>query len=561
MGNIFWPKALMEACPHAYHPVLHYDSPKSIVVDCLCSWGNYPADTRPLWESTFDQERDDDGYLEQDIFPILQRVLRGEEEEDRLFALFLLGGLATPEARDLLMSFLASPQRKERWASAISLGRLKEERVFAVLHTLLLEGFAAHEIFASVEQWHATQEDGSLYRRTAEKAENLWHIFHRLRNIDYEWYMRQRSECALVLGDWGHPAAVPSLKEALQAAWRMEQDWPNYEGPDESGPDIWYVFQDRLAFALGQVGTWDALGSLHLPEAHLLVARIYLTLGSLQVRNPSIFYRVSTNTLFRDTPWNVKSRDQEAKGLKALPFTTLFVDPARVKPLLGEHFGLSPAEQDDALARFSSAWYERRKEIPQDPPAGQWPVGDLSGDHLSRADLPGADLSGADLPGANLYDADLSGADLHFANLNGADLSSADLRGTDLHNVDLHRAWLQETILYEADLSGADLTRTDLSGADLKGATLSGADLTRATLSGADVSGANLSDANLSGAILHRTRLTKATLSGAILYETNLSRADLSGADLSGAAVTRTQLTRALSLTGSILPDGSTHPV
>lgn len=66
-------------------------------------------------------------------------VLEGEEK-DRVFALFLLGGVATPKARDLLFSFLASPHRKERWASAIALGRLKEERVFALLQKLLLEG-------------------------------------------------------------------------------------------------------------------------------------------------------------------------------------------------------------------------------------------------------------------------------------------------------------------------------------------------------------------------------------------------------------------------------------
>ncbi len=337
-------------------------------MDFLCHWGNYPAAARPLWESIFAQERDEDAYLEPDIFPILQRVLREGDQENRLFALFLLGGLASSEARDLLLSFLASPQRKERWASAIALGRLKEERVFAVLHTLLLEGFATNEIFASVEQWHAAQEDGSLYRRAlqeqgrAEHSENLWRLYERLESIGYEWYLRQRSECALMLGDWGNPAAVPPLKEALQAAWRMEQVWPDYQGPDESGPDIWHFFQDRLAFALGQLGAWDVLASLHLPEAHLLIARIYLILGSLQVRDPRVFYGDSASTLFHDTSLNVRSRAWEKKGIQAHSFATLFVDPVRVKSLLAEHFGLSPAEQEDALTRFSTALYERTKE-------------------------------------------------------------------------------------------------------------------------------------------------------------------------------------------------------
>jgi HEAT repeat protein len=178
---------------------------------------------------------------------ILQRAVTEGNEENRLSALFLLGGLATPKARVLLISFLDSPYRREGWASAISLGRLKDEWAFSVLQTVLLEGFAASEIAASVEELQAAQEACRLSRQAYQEqgqatfSEAYEDVIEQLRNIDYEWYLRQRSECALVLGAWGNPLAVPKLKEALQATRQMEQNWPDYEGPDESGPNFGWV--------------------------------------------------------------------------------------------------------------------------------------------------------------------------------------------------------------------------------------------------------------------------------------------------------------------------------
>lgn len=325
-------------------------------------WGTYPSDIWPIWERVLYQGRDDDGRFTQDIFPILQRALTEGQEQDRLFALFLLGALATSEARELLLSFLTSESRKERWVSAISLGRLKDERVFAVLQTLLLEGFAADTIFARSEDVQRAQEICHDYRYTEQEREILseafWGIIERLERLEYEWYLRQRAECALVLGAWDNPVVVLRLKEALQAAWNMEQAWPNYAGPDESGPGIWHFFQDRLAFALGQLVAWDALSSIHLPPFHLHVARIYLVLGALQVNDLWIFYENSPSTLFRDSPAYLQERaTMKRAGIGVLPF----VEPAPVKQLLAEHFGLSQAEQEAYLMQFPTAWYGRSK--------------------------------------------------------------------------------------------------------------------------------------------------------------------------------------------------------
>lgn len=355
MTNPFWPRALAEACLHAHHPALHYDTPEGIVVNFLRRWGGYSSDVWPSWKVFCDQAQDNDGCFAQEVFSILQRAVTEGKGENGAFALFLLGGLATPKARDLLISSLHSPHRKERWASTIALGRLKDEKVFAFLQTLLLEGFSA---FDDGEKLQEAQEACRLYRRTLEaqggEQVTLPDVWEYLRVIDYEWYLRQRSECALVLGAWGNPVVVPKLCEALQAAWKMEQDWPDYVGQENAdGPDIWYFFQDRLAFALGQLGAWDVLPSLSLPEAHLHVARIYLALGYLQVNDADIFWR---------------------PGLSGV---SPFVEPARVKPLLAEHFGLSLASQEAYLVWFSYAWDERAKESGFTPLPSQWKEGGL----------------------------------------------------------------------------------------------------------------------------------------------------------------------------------------
>jgi uncharacterized protein YjbI with pentapeptide repeats len=104
----------------------------------------------------------------------------------------------------------------------------------------------------------------------------------------------------------------------------------------------------------------------------------------------------------------------------------------------------------------------------------------------------------------SLPQADLHAADLYHANLSGADLRRADLR--------------------DANLTGARLRRTDLAWADLRGANLAGANLSRADLHQADLRGADLNHANLE--------------------ESN---------------VTDEQLAQAVSLSGAILPDGTTH--
>jgi uncharacterized protein YjbI with pentapeptide repeats len=158
---------------------------------------------------------------------------------------------------------------------------------------------------------------------------------------------------------------------------------------------------------------------------------------------------------------------------------------------------------------------------------------------------------------SGLADFILVGASLKQANLSGADLSGAGLSGTRLLEANLSGANLVETKLMEANLSGANLWKANLSGANLNEANLNGANLKGANLSGANLSGAWLMQANLSGANLIGAGLSGARLMEANLRLTNLSGANLSGADLTSAKVTDKQMTKAKSLKGATMPDGT----
>jgi uncharacterized protein YjbI with pentapeptide repeats len=235
----------------------------------------------------------------------------------------------------------------------------------------------------------------------------------------------------------------------------------------------------------------------------------------------------------------------------------------------------------------------------------------LSEANLISAKLSNVDLSYADLTAANLNYVELTGADLNGAilervNLQGAQLQRAYLGNAQLQQVDLRDAHLQSAILIYADLhdsylsganiSKADLSRTNLSGANLSDISRGDANLRKRYSSfnvergrnpvssivwllfnlsprrlrllfpgqGADLSGANLTRANLSRAYLDSvdlrdTNLHWADLSGANLSGANLRGADLSFANLSNSKVKDEQLTKAKSLHGTIMPDGSIH--
>jgi HEAT repeat protein len=138
------------------------------------------------------------GGLDLDIF---KQVLEEGKGQDRLIALFALGYSQEPEARLLLLPFLTSPHRRERWACAVCIGQLREERAIPVLKEILLEeGFE-----------NLTGDDSSLDQ------------------ADF-WYETQRGRAALLLAEWNDPQIVPLLRQAPQATWQRGQERANQTG-------------------------------------------------------------------------------------------------------------------------------------------------------------------------------------------------------------------------------------------------------------------------------------------------------------------------------------------
>jgi hypothetical protein len=115
------------------------------------------------------------------------------------------------------------------------------------------------------------------------------------------------------------------------------------------------------------LGILDALEGLSFPETNLLVARIYLILGALQAKVPDVFWK--PQKMFRFS-LGYGLRREELVREEANPL----VKSAPVKRLLAEHFGLSPAAQEDYLLRFFKASLERVRKSPFPPEP--WIVGD-----------------------------------------------------------------------------------------------------------------------------------------------------------------------------------------
>jgi hypothetical protein len=195
-----------------------------------------------------------------------KRALQRGDEADRLCAIFALGYLAPAGVERLLAPFLDSPVRKERWASAIGLGENRDEQAFTFLQELLVEDIEYHPPRRTHVIIDTNRNERSIYDK------------------EYDWYTIHRVTITNLLGRWGDPRAIPNLRQALRICWEFEQ-LPHSRGglPDPFLREVWQHLEDDLAYALGQLKAWDALDELDFPPSRLLLARMYLVFGSLQV--------------------------------------------------------------------------------------------------------------------------------------------------------------------------------------------------------------------------------------------------------------------------------------
>lgn len=283
------------------------------------------------------------GSFEIDAF---KHALHEGNEADRLVALFALGYLAYEETHELLIPFLASAVRKERWASAMVLGDHQDERAFALLGQLLtdqLEPFSpaadeqkvmnmvlqaerrAKELYGSPAAWKRLVHPGLV---------QTWGKMEVYRD-EYTWYLRHRQTITSILAAWNDPRAIPMLRQALQTSWDIE---PRTRGSLQTLHEL----EDQLAYTLGQLEAWQALEGLEtagLPPSRFKLARMFLVFGALRV-NLQLLYQGSITLLIRSGT----------------------IDADQVTKVLRERFGL-----DEYLARANlnvfQQWYQERDEL------------------------------------------------------------------------------------------------------------------------------------------------------------------------------------------------------
>jgi hypothetical protein len=296
------------------------------------------------------------GGLEANAFA---QALQEGNETDRIWALFALSRLAPLGVEERFVPFLHSLVRKERWASAIALGRKRDERAFAALRELLVEEMEFHPPHADKNlAWtvaEAAEEAGERFGNRADWDRLVEPAFleawHEELAYDalYDWHLCHRVTITRLFGTWGDPRAIPVLRQALAHCWRIEQLPAKQGGIPRGGylKEAWHRLEDELAYALGQLEAWDSLDGLELPPARFKLARMYLVFGSLQVNlrqlyNGDIMRLVHIGTIRSNAVMNV----------------------------LRERFGL-----DDSLARAQltmfQQWYRERdwkhNLVPFDP--------------------------------------------------------------------------------------------------------------------------------------------------------------------------------------------------
>ena len=191
------------------------------------------------------------------------RVLHQAQGEDQMVAAFAIGYTRSAWARDLLLPFLLSDDPGVRWAAALSLGEMKEERARPVLVRML--------------------------------QEFLPPPYTPLGEVGPDWFEVKHLHITDLLGRWGDPALIPALRETLMRVWQVECDAP--ENINQAGTQLRWDYQDELAYALGQHSAFDALIGLEVPAHRYRVWVVNLALGYL---NAQASYRNTCSGLLTD---------------------------------------------------------------------------------------------------------------------------------------------------------------------------------------------------------------------------------------------------------------------
>jgi hypothetical protein len=235
------------------------------------------------------------GGLHTEVFV---RVLAEGGGDDKVFAIFAIGYLNEAWAQQQMWSFVESPVRKERWASAYCLGVQHNEDALPYLRRILVDALdPTEEMSLEEESWYAVQHD----------------------------YV------AKLLTSWGVATVVPDLRQAFLAAHAFQEAKPHANS-------YLFVYQDTLTYALGQFGAVGALTGIELPSFQRRVAMVYMALGILRIQDR---YKVGDYVA-------IMISDKKLQ--------------AEVAEVLGQHFGLSESERQDMVSTFWHDAQERVPE-------------------------------------------------------------------------------------------------------------------------------------------------------------------------------------------------------
>ncbi len=239
----------------------------------------------------------------------LAQALSHGEEQERLEAICILGASGFPGVHALLLPYLKSGYPKERWLSAIVLGRLKEAEALPALVNMLTEYVPTEQSPTLLEDQLQLEFDGL------------------------------RCDVANALALWEDRSLLAAFRQAYIATIQATKYAPQKHGCIHS----WHIFQE---FLMDTAGRWEAFGILTgvaLPELHLRLAMVHMARGWCRLGNrPDI---VTLRILFQWLTHPEVRRD--------------------LKLVLGHRFGLSDEEQnrvldsyiDDYLDRDNPAYY------------------------------------------------------------------------------------------------------------------------------------------------------------------------------------------------------------
>ena len=293
-------------------------------------------------------------------------LVEPEVTPDALFVLVTVGVVLTQRAsndeitaqgRDLLARYLASPHPRERWASALWLGRLRDERAMPVLVQMLTEYLPPHVL-------HYPDGSSGMF-----------------------WYDSWRAKVPPLLCQLSGARLAAALRQALRAALAVEQVIPRPSGSEEilqvnqerlTGQEAWewyatdcrpwLAYQHQLVYALGRVGAFGALLGIPTPAGYYDAWGTWLPAVPDEDSGPAA--TAAHAARFRGDLWRVEAsggflepgyseqvgeecRRRHGAGIHR--FSTVPNFAQAVERLLEERFGLTEEERCQAMRDYERA--------------------------------------------------------------------------------------------------------------------------------------------------------------------------------------------------------------